>query len=277
MKIETRKEDSAVVVAPSGRLDRAGARALEAKLYAAARQGGGRAVLDCGGIAYISCAGLRALLLGAKACVQEGGELAVAALRPECRALLEASGLLSVLQYHETAEAALNGTGRPRRKAVRDGMEIGERREAHAVVLSLVGQLNGDGASLLLARIANAIEHGIFRVALDCTGMSYVNSAGLRALPDRRRCPDPGVPTGRLRLPQHADDRARRRSAVDAGLDYPARRRVLEERSAGAEPRPRHALSPRPQGDSAEASRAAGRGAVAATDPGREASTGPDR
>ena len=182
MKIETRKEDSAVVVAPSGRLDRAGARALEAKLYAAARQGGGRAVLDCGGIAYISCAGLRALLLGAKACVQEGGELAVAALRPECRALLEASGLLSVLQYHETAEAALNGTGRPRRKAVRDGMEIGERHEAHAVVLSLVGQLNGDGASLLLARIANAIEHGIFRVALDCTGMSYVNSAGLRAL-----------------------------------------------------------------------------------------------
>ena len=182
MIFETRKAGSAVIVAPSGRLDATGARELEAELCSAARRGRGRAVLDCGDIAYISCAGLRALLLGAKACVREGGELAVAALRPECRALLEASGLLSVLQYHETAEAALNGTGRPRRKTMRDGMEIAERREAQAVVLSLVGQLNGDGASLLLARIANAIEHGIFRVALDCTGMSYVNSAGLRAL-----------------------------------------------------------------------------------------------
>ena len=182
MEIETRKAGSAVIVAPFGRLDGAGAPKVETELFAAARDGAGRAVLDCRGIAYISSAGLRALLLGAKACVQEGGELAVAALQPECRAVMEASGLLSVLRYHETVETALAGARRRRRRPVQDAMEVGERQERHAVVLSPVGQLDSDSAPLLLTRIAAAIEHGNARVVLDCAGMSYVNSAGLRAL-----------------------------------------------------------------------------------------------
>ena len=182
MKIETRKAGSAVIVAPSGRLDGAGAPEMEAELCAAATQGGGRAVLDCHGIAYISSAGIRALVIGAKACLREGGELAIAALQSECRAVMEASGLLTVLRYHETVEAALNGARRPRRKAVRHAMEVGERREAHAVVLSPVGRLDSGSAPLLMTRIADAIENGNARVVLDCAGMSYVNSTGLRAL-----------------------------------------------------------------------------------------------
>ena len=182
MKIETRQAGSAVIVAPSGRLDGAGAPEMEAELLAAARQRGARVVLDCRGIAYISSAGLRAVVIGAKACRQEGGELAVAALQPDCRAVMVASGLLTVLRYHETVEAALTGARRPRRKAVRDAMRVGERREAHAVVLSLVGRLDSDSAPLLLTSITGAIENGNARVVLDCAGMSYVNSAGLRAL-----------------------------------------------------------------------------------------------
>lgn len=52
----------------------------------------------------------------------------------------------------------------------------------HAVVLSPVGRLDSDGASLLLTRIIGAIENADARVVLDCAGMSYVNSTGLRAL-----------------------------------------------------------------------------------------------
>ena len=182
MKIETRQTGSTIVVAPTGRLDGAAAPEMEAELCAAARQAGGRAVLDCRDIAYISSAGLRALLLGAKACMQEGGELAIAALQPQCRAVMETSGLLSVLPYHKTVEAALRGARRPRRGPMRNAMEMGERRAAHAVVLSPVGKLDSGGASLLLTRIANAIDQGNALVVLDCAGMSYVNSAGLRAL-----------------------------------------------------------------------------------------------
>ncbi len=182
MKIETCRQGRTVLVSPSGRLDGAGAPALEAELCNAARLGG-RVVLDGRGLDYISSAGLRVLLIGAKTCVQEGGELAVAALKPECRAVVEASGLLSVLDYHETREAALAAPSRSRGpEAGEADLEIGERREDGAVVLSLAGRLDGVGAPVLMGRISAAIGRGTVRLVLDCEGMSYVNSAGLRSL-----------------------------------------------------------------------------------------------
>ncbi len=183
MKVETCKEGRAVLVSPSGRLDGAGAPALEAELRDAARQGD-RVVLDGRAIDYISSAGLRALLVGAKACVQEGSELAIAAFQPQCRAVMEASGLLSVLHYHETRESALAARSRPRAPEAGEGaLEIGESREEEgAVVLSLAGRLDGVGASALMGRISAAIGRGAARLVLDCEGMNYVNSAGLRSL-----------------------------------------------------------------------------------------------
>lgn len=182
MKIERHRENRTVLVSPSGRLDGAGAPALEAELCDAARLGD-RVVLDGRSLDYISSAGLRALLIGAKSCVQEGGDLAVAALQPECRAVVEASGLLSVLDYHETREAALAAPSRSRGPEAGEAeLEIGERREEGVVVLSLVGRLDGVGAAVLMERISAAIGRGAVRVVLDCEGMSYVNSAGLRSL-----------------------------------------------------------------------------------------------
>ena len=184
MKIETRREGFAVVVSPSGRLDGIGAPVLEAEFAAIAKRDGGL-VLDCSGIAYISSAGLRAILIGAKTCLQEGGALTVAALRPECRAVLETSGLLSMLEYHETAEAALAANARGRGRApAEDGpaIEIAERHEGQAIVFSLAGRLDCGSAPVLMARISAALERGAVRMVLDCTGMSYVNSTGLRAL-----------------------------------------------------------------------------------------------
>ena len=130
LTVTARKEGAAVVVSPSGRLDGAGAPVLEAELSAIARRGGGRVVLDGRGIVYISSAGLRAYLIGAKICVQEGGALAIAPIRPDCRAVMEASGLLSILGCHETVEAALAAGARGQRTPA-DGpdVEIGERHE----------------------------------------------------------------------------------------------------------------------------------------------------
>lgn len=182
MKIETRREGQTVLVSPSGRLDGAGAPALEAELCNAASLGS-RVVLDGRRLDYISSAGLRALLIGARTCVQEGGELAVAAFGPECRAVVEASGLLSVLDYHETCESALAVGSRTRGpEAGEAALEIGERHEYGAVVLSLAGRLDGVGAPVLMGRISAAIACGAVRLVLDCEGMSYVNSAGLRSL-----------------------------------------------------------------------------------------------
>ena len=182
MKIETRTEGEAIVVAPAGRLDAAGAPGLETQLRDAAMRARGRAVLDCRRITYIASAGLRAILIGAKACMQEGGELAVASLLPECRAIMEATGLLSVLNYHESVEAALAGTARLRLPAGRGSMEISERQEGSAVVLSLAGGLDGGGASILLTRISAIVERGMPRIVLECEELIYINSTGLRAV-----------------------------------------------------------------------------------------------
>ncbi len=202
MKIEERREGPAVVVSPAGRLDAAGAPALEARIAAAAGPGLARVVLDCSAVAYISSAGLRALLLGARACLQEGREFIVAALRPECRSILDATGLLLVLDCRDTVEAALAGlaaAGAPQPEPEdRRGLAIGERREGPAVVVSLDGRLDRRSAPALTERVFAAAGRGDTGIVLDCGGMDYVDSSGLRALlVSAKRCGEKG---GRLVL-----------------------------------------------------------------------------
>lgn len=182
MKIETRNEGETIVVAPAGRLDGAGAPVLETELREVAVRARGRAVLDCSRISYIASAGLRSILIGAKACMQEGGDLAVVSLLPQCRAVMEMTGLLSVLDYHESVEAALAGTARTPLTERGDSMGISERQEGSAVVLSLAGRLDGGGAGILLTRISAIVEYGTPRLVLDCEGLTYINSTGLRAV-----------------------------------------------------------------------------------------------
>ena len=117
---------------------------------------------------------------------------------------MNASGLLSILDYHETVDAALavpdratpaDSRARPASEN-RQTITIEERSEGAAIVLSLDGRLNGAGARVLEARVAAIVERGSIRVVLDCAGMSYVNSTGLRALLlSARACRKPG---GRL-------------------------------------------------------------------------------
>ena len=182
MIIDTRNEDLVAIVSPAGKLDLAGAPLLETELVTVAKRNGGRTVLDCRDIVYISSVGLRTLLIGAKACAGEGGELIVAALQPNCRAVMEASGLLSILRYHDTVEAAL--TGAPRTRPSGDGAElqVAERREGRAIVLSLNGRLDGDGGAILVERTSAVIARGTTRLVLDCEGLTYISSAGLRAV-----------------------------------------------------------------------------------------------
>ena len=190
MKIEERTEGTAVVVSLGGRLDGLGARDLEARVCRIVERGTVRVVLDCGRLSYVGSAGLRAFLVCAKHCLQAGGRLSVAALQPACRSVVEVSGLLSIIDCQETSEAALTVPDRSASDAGReprmsDGeteLEIEERAEETAVIVSLSGRLGGIDALELEARVSTIIERGDCRMVLDCSRMSYVSSAGLRAL-----------------------------------------------------------------------------------------------
>ena len=107
MEIEEQTRASAVVVSLNGRLDGTTASDLEARVSAIVERGDVRMVLDCARMSYVSSAGLRILLTSARKCQQHGGKLALAALQPECRSVLEMSGFHTIIECHETSEAAL--------------------------------------------------------------------------------------------------------------------------------------------------------------------------
>ena len=173
-----------VVVALEGRLDGAAGRALEASVLAMVGRGETSVVLDCAGLSYMSSAGIRTVLICARTCRENGGRIAIAGLRGGPLSVMELSGLLSVIAHHETVEAALaaargpapGGAGAP------DGFEIGERSAGSVVVVSLTGRLAGESASALESRISAIVERGSPRVVLDLARLSYLNSAGLRAV-----------------------------------------------------------------------------------------------
>ena len=191
MEIEERTAGPAVFVFPIGRLDGVSAPLLEDRVCAIARRGESRVVLDCSRMTYISSAGLRALIICSRECRFGGGQLLIAALRPECRSVLEVCGLLSFLSHHETSEAALAapdraapGGGRRQPEAAEDGSaaEIGERREGPTVIVSVTGRLDGAAAGDLEEGISGIVARGDSHVVLDCSRMVYVSSGGLRAL-----------------------------------------------------------------------------------------------
>ena len=190
MEFEVSREDAATVLTPVGRLDGLTAEYLEARISEVVGPGEAVLVLDCSRLRHISSGGLRALLIGAKLCRQRDGDLAVAALQPQCRRVLEVTGFLSILDHYETLAAALAADGRERRAEKRGRGEaperaalmIEERRSGPAVVLYPIGQLNEEGARVLESRVSGLVADGDALIVLDCTGMTYVNSAGLRAL-----------------------------------------------------------------------------------------------
>ena len=189
MEIEERRADSAAVLSPVGPLAGAGARLLEDRVSEIAGRGEAVMVLDCRRVSYVGRAGLRALLLSARTCLRQGGELIVASLHPDCRRIVEVSGLLRVLDYRPTVEAAIAasggkapaGSGQPAAERRRP-FAIEERKDGTGVVLRLVGRLTGAGAGALEARVAGVTARGDAMLVLDCARMTYVNSAGLRSL-----------------------------------------------------------------------------------------------
>ena len=107
MEIEEQTKDSLVIVALSGRVDGFSAPEMEERLMEITGRGDVRVLLDCEKMDYISSAGLRAVLLGARKCSQGDGNLSLCALQPECESVMEVSGFLSMLDTYESRDAAI--------------------------------------------------------------------------------------------------------------------------------------------------------------------------
>lgn len=61
-------------------------------------------------------------------------------------------------------------------------MEVEEQKYGATVVLSITGRADAFGGPKVSDRLTEIIERGDVNIVVDCRGMSYISSVGLRAL-----------------------------------------------------------------------------------------------
>jgi anti-anti-sigma factor len=110
VKARVEPHAAAALVIAEGRLDFGAApgfqRALEQALT------GARAlIVDCAALDYVSSAGLRAFLQGARAAQRAGTPFALCALRPAVREVFELSGFSRIITVHPDRASALAALG----------------------------------------------------------------------------------------------------------------------------------------------------------------------
>ena len=111
MEITSNLSEGVALVSVVGRVDSAVAREWELGLVAAVSEGGGRIVLDCGELSYMSSAGLRGLLVASKKADAEGGQIVVSGASDRIREILEVSGFVRFLKVFDTVDEARSALG----------------------------------------------------------------------------------------------------------------------------------------------------------------------
>jgi anti-sigma B factor antagonist len=110
LEVLTRQVDNGVtVVAPTGRLDVAGAPALKDAISEVVKNGPPRVVIDMEGISFVDSTGLGSVIAALKQIRSSQGDLRLAAPNQQVRVVLELTTLDRVFPYFSTVEEALTG------------------------------------------------------------------------------------------------------------------------------------------------------------------------
>ena len=111
MNIRLETVGATTLVIPEGRLDFGAAGAFEKQLQAALAGAGGTVpaavIIDGAGLEYVSSAGLRAMLLAARAAQRGGIAFSLCALKPAVREVFDLSGFSRIIVVHPDRATAL--------------------------------------------------------------------------------------------------------------------------------------------------------------------------
>jgi len=99
--------DDICVLSPQGRLDSGTGAAFEKDLLNNIDKGARRLLLDFSKLQYISSAGLRIVLVGAKRMKASGGRMALCSLNRQIAEVFEISGFTSVLDIFPSQDDAV--------------------------------------------------------------------------------------------------------------------------------------------------------------------------
>ena len=128
MDIDTERKEGVLILKPQGRIDSANAHDLQQSLTTAIGERQSAVIADFEGISYMSSAGLRAILIVAKALRQRGAKFALCSMTPVITDVFTISGfskVITVLDSQAEALAHMRGPGaapaeRPEKDALAD-------------------------------------------------------------------------------------------------------------------------------------------------------------
>jgi anti-anti-sigma factor len=164
MNLSFTREVPLLIGTLAGRLDAFGAGEFQKALAAEFTAGLTHLVLDLNEVAYLSSAGVRALLLAAKQADDHGGSLALARLQPYCREVLETTGFAETFPTYPSLEEARAACGRtgtrlPWSKAEPAETEAGRFRFRRLREGPAAARVAGDVKDVLHARVTPAQLH----------------------------------------------------------------------------------------------------------------------
>ena len=105
--IKSGKENNALIVKISGRMDAVTAPAFEKALGAWIDESEKYFVVDLSSLEYISSAGLRSILIIAKKLKTLNGSILLAAMEESVNEVFEISGFNSIIPIHDTVQSAI--------------------------------------------------------------------------------------------------------------------------------------------------------------------------
>jgi len=108
MEITTEKKDNLMLINLTGKLDSITSPQLEDKLIKTIDEENYNIIFNCINLDYISSAGLRVLLVGAKKVKVKDGKIKLANLKKHIREVFEIAGFTAIFELYESVEEAEN-------------------------------------------------------------------------------------------------------------------------------------------------------------------------
>ena len=107
MELIVRKEENAVIVAVTGRMDALVAPQFDKQLETLMEEGVARIIIDFKDLEYISSAGLQIILASAKKMEEVNGEIVLLHLKDAVKEVFEISGFDMIFRVFDDQDAAL--------------------------------------------------------------------------------------------------------------------------------------------------------------------------
>ena len=111
MELDVERQGGTLIAKATGRIDGVNASDFEQSLSSAIDDSDNAVIVDLADLSYISSAGLRAVLLTAKALSRRSAKFALCAPSKPIREVFEISGFDKIIDIHDSREAALSSVG----------------------------------------------------------------------------------------------------------------------------------------------------------------------